>query len=562
MLKSTIFALLFCLSFVANAQQKQAIYTRQDSLRGSLSPLRTCFDVVYQDLNLRVDVAKKHISGYNTIAYKVITPFTKLQIDLFENYTVDSIVQNISQNLQQKKTKKLSFVREGKAIFVDFGLLQTPNTTNLSNAITVFYRGNPIIAVNPPWEGGFSFAKDKENRDWIGVSCEGIGASIWYPNKDHLSDEVDSMRIYCEVPQGLTCIANGNLKSQNNTSDGFTGFEWKVSYPINSYNVTLNIANYTQISDIYVSESSVKKDTLQLDYYVLDYNKNKAIPHFEQVKTMLACFEKYFGKYPFWRDGYALVETSYWGMEHQGAIAYGNNYKNLPEGFDFIIIHESGHEYFGNSLSVNDHAEMWIHESFTTYSEALYMEYTKGYNAAVAYLWKQKPKIANVTPMLGDMGVNYNDWVGSDVYYKGTWMLHSLRNTIENDSIWFRTLKEYSEKFKISNVTTQQTIDFFNAQTGKNLTSIFNQYLRHAKPPKFVYFLSYDKDITTLHYRWETEEKGFDMPMKVKKTEFDKNYQIIFPTKDFQTMKFKGKIENPQFAEELFYFQLLKANKD
>jgi aminopeptidase N len=521
---------------------------------------------VHQDLNIRVNIAQRYISGYNTIAYKVIIPFTKLQIDLFENYTVDSIVQNISQNttqnLQPKKTKKLSFVREGKAIFVDFGVLQNLTTENLSNSITVFYRGNPTVAVNPPWEGGFSFAKDKEDRDWVGVSCEGIGASIWYPNKDHLSDEVDSMRIYCEVPQGLTCIANGNLKSQNNTSDGFTGFEWKVSYPINSYNVTLNIANYTQISDIYVSESGVKKDTLQLDYYVLDYNKSKAIPHFEQVKTMLACFEKYFGKYPFWRDGYALVETSYWGMEHQGAIAYGNNYKNLPEGFDFIIIHESGHEYFGNSLSVNDHAEMWIHESFTTYTEALYMEYTKGYNAAVAYLWKQKPKIANVTPMLGDMGVNYEGWVGSDIYYKGTWMLHSLRNTLDNDVLWFKILKEYSEKFKISNVNTQQTIDFFNAQTGKNLTPIFNQYLRYAKPPKFVYFLTYSKNKTTLHYRWEAEEKEFNIPMKVKKTEFDKNYETLFPTKDFQTITFKGKIENPQFAEELFYFDLLKANKN
>ncbi len=555
MLKNYIaFILLLCFPLISHAQY---IYTRQDSLRGSLSPLRTCFDVVHEDLNLRVDINKKSIAGHNKITYKITQPFTKLQLDLFENLVIDSVVAN---------NQKLKFTREGNAFFVEFATLQAltnaNSTINSTNSLTVFYHGNPTIAANPPWDGGFTFAKDKQNRDWVGVSCEGIGASIWYPNKDHLSDEPDSMRIYCEVPTGLTCVANGNLISQRNTNDGFTGFEWKVSYPINNYNVTLNIANYAHIHDVYVSKNSTKNDTLQLDYYILDYNKNKAEKHFQQVKTMLACFEKYFGKYPFWRDGYALVETPYWGMEHQGAIAYGNNYKNLAEGFDFIIIHESGHEYFGNSLSVNDHAEMWIHESFTTYSEALYVEYTKNYNDAIAYLWKQRKNIANVTPMLGHFDVNYEGWVGSDIYYKGTWMLHSLRNTIDNDELWFATLKEYAEKFKISQVTTKQTMEFFNAKIGKNLTSIFNQYLLYAKPPKLVYFMTYDKKTTTLHYRWEADEKEFSMPMKVKTSEFESKYQTIFPTKDFQTLILKGQVEYPQFAEELFYFDLAKANKN
>lgn len=555
MLKNYIaFILLLCFPLISHAQY---IYTRQDSLRGSLSPLRTCFDVVHEDLNLRVDIGKKSIAGHNKITYKVTQPFTKLQLDLFENLVIDSVVAN---------NQKLKFTREGKAFFVEFATLQVitnaNSTINSTNSLTVFYHGNPTIAANPPWDGGFTFAKDLQDKDWVGVSCEGIGASIWYPNKDHLSDEPDSMRIYCEVPTGLTCVANGNLISQRNTNDGFTGFEWKVSYPINNYNITLNIANYAHIHDVYVSKNGTKNDTLQLDYYILDYNKNKAEKHFQQVKTMLACFEKYFGKYPFWRDGYALVETPYLGMEHQGAIAYGNNYKNLAEGFDFIIIHESGHEYFGNSLSVNDHAEMWIHEGFTTYSEALYIEYTKGYNDAIAYLWKQRKNIANVTPMLGHFDVNYGGWVGSDVYYKGTWMLHSLRNTIDNDELWFAALKEYAEKFKISQVTTKQTIEFFNAKTGKNLTSIFNQYLLYSKPPKLVYFMTYDKKTATLHYRWEADENEFSMPMKVKTSEFESKYQTIFPTKDFQTLVLKGQVENPQFAEELFYFDLAKADKN
>jgi aminopeptidase N len=545
-MKKNLIYLLFFLPFFTHAQH---IYTKQDSLRGSLSPLRTCFDVVHYDLNLRVDIDNQAISGYNKISYKVLQPFQKLQLDLFENLAIDSIVAD---------NKKLNFVREGKAFFVEFATPQTITATGICNSLAVYYHGKPTIAVNPPWDGGFTFAKDKQQRTWLGVSCEGIGASIWYPNKDHLSDEPDSMRIYCEVPKGLICVANGNLKSQKNTSDNFTGFEWKVSYPINNYNVTLNIANYAQIKDIYVSG----KDTLQVDYYVLDYNKTKAEKHFQQAKTMLACFEKYFGKYPFWQDGYALVETPYWGMEHQGAIAYGNNYKNLEEGFDFILIHESGHEYFGNSLSVNDHAEMWIHESFTTYTETLYMEYTKGYKEALKYLWKQRKNIANVTPMLGHLGVNYDGWVGSDIYYKGTWLLHSLRNTIDNDSIWFATLKEYAEKFKISQVTTEQTISFFSEKTGKNLLPIFNQYLRYAKPPKLVYYLSQDKKNTILHYRWQADEADFAMPMKVKNSEFANQYQTIFPTKDFQTLTLKGNVENPQFAEELFYFELLKVDKN
>jgi aminopeptidase N len=522
----------------------QEIYTRQDSLRGSLSTLRTCFDVYHYDLNLRVDVAKKTIAGYNTISYKVVQPFDKLQLDLFENLQIDSIIWNKAQGKE-----RLKFEREGKAFFVFF-----PITQNINSSISVYYSGKPIISVNPPWDGGFTYKEDKEGKTWIGVSCEGIGASLWYPNKDHLSDEPDSMRIYCEVPDSLVCVANGNLISQRKTKDNFIGFEWKVGYPINNYNVTLNIANYAHLQDFYVSED---KDTLRLDYYVLAANAKKAAKHFKQVQPMLACFEKLFGKYPFWKDGYALVETPYWGMEHQGAIAYGNQYKNNKWGFDYIIVHESGHEYFGNSLSVNDHAEMWIHESFTTYVEALFVEHIYGEKTMIAYLLEQQENIRNTTPMLGHLGVNYDKWDGSDIYYKGTWMLHSLRNTVADDKTWFATIKAFAEKFKISQLSTEQVIDFFNEKTGKNLTPIFKQYLTVAAAPKLVYYLERGKKKTTLYYRWQADEPNFNMPMKIK-VGGETQYQTIYPQKDFQKLIFATNetAQNPVFATELFYFEL------
>ncbi len=536
----------FLIFFATHFAVAQSRYTRQDSLRGSLSAQRTCFDVVHYDLNLRVIPDQQSIVGYNRITYKVVQPFDKIQLDLFENLQIDSVkFGNIA----------LPFEREGKAFFVKFPMTQTV-AKDVTHSLTVYYQGRPTVAINPPWDGGFTYKQDKAAKTWIGVSCEGIGASLWYPNKDHLSDEPDSMRIYCEVPTGLVCVANGNLISQRQTADNYTGFEWKVSYPINNYNVTLNIADYARLQDFYVSET---KDTLQLDYYVLAANAKKAQKHFEQVKPMLACFEKLFGKYPFWKDGYALVETPYWGMEHQGAIAYGNKYQNNKWGFDYIIVHESGHEYFGNSLSVNDHAEMWIHESFTTYVEALFVEYMYGNQTMLTYLMEQQQNIQNITPMLGDMGVNYDKWEGSDIYYKGTWMLHSLRNTVANDTLWFATIKDFATKFKISNLNTQQAIDFFNARIGKNLTPIFNHYLRVPAPPKLVYQVETKKKKIIVKYRWQSPFTDFNMPVKVKLSN-EKNYTTLYPTQEWQeiTLKFKETPEGLRFSQELFYFEVGK----
>jgi aminopeptidase N len=546
-----ILLFIFILTFNSIAQ-----FARQDSLRGTLSPIRACYDVTFYDLKLKVIPLSQSIEGSNTIYYKSTTDFKKMQIDLFANMQIVNILQN---------EKSLKFTREGNAVFINFADIQKKGK---NYSIKIEYRGKPQIARNPPWDGGFSWKKDPNGKDWIVVSCEGTGASLWFPNKDHLADEPDSVRISCAVPKGLTCVSNGNLRStkelknevQSSDSkqlDGisplpFNEFEWFVSYPINNYNITLNIADYANFKDVYTAQDGEKLD---LDYYVLKPNLEKAKAHFKQVKPMLACYEKYFGKYPFWKDGYALVETPYWGMEHQSAVAYGNNYKSNEYGFDFIIIHESGHEYFGNSISCNDHAEMWIHESFTTYMEALYVECTQGYEKSIKYLEKQKVGIRNGEQLIGPMGVNYPQ-PDSDIYYKGTWMLHTLRNVVNNDKIWFETLKGLAMKFKISNVSTQQIIDYFNEKTGKNLTPYFDMYLRTKHIPTLQYQLT-TKSNNTVELRYRYKDATDSMPIKAG---FGLQlYEVIMPTSEWQTKIFQ-KVEGNELriATELFY---VKAEK-
>lgn len=536
-----IFLFAFLSSYDVYAQKnKGGKYTRQDSLRGSLNKDRICYDVTYYDLKVRIEPDKKYISGKNIIHYKTINDFSRLQIDLFENMKIESITQN---------KKSLKFKREGNATFVDFPTIQKKGT---NNSIEIKYAGNPRPAVNPPWDGGFSWRKDAKGKDWIGLSCEGLGASVWFPNKDHLSDEPDSMKIVAEVPKGLMCVANGNLKEKKELKDNFTSFDWRVSYSINNYNVTLNIADYTHFSDVYTSFDG---DKLALDYYVLPENLEKAKKQFQQVKPMLACYEKLFGKYPFWKDGYALVETPYLGMEHQGAIAYGNKYMNGYQGFDltnsgqgtkfdYIIIHETGHEYWGNSVSCQDHAEMWIHESFCTYAEGLYVECMWGKEAGYAYQNGYFSNSSNSQALIGDMGVNGEG--SSDMYPKGASFLHTLRNVVDDDVLWFKTIKNLAENFKHKTTNTEEIIQFMNKELKKDYTAFFNQYLRYPKIP----ILEYRKKGRNLECRWKTDVKNFDMRVKIKNIKNE--YEWINPTNEWKTTNVR--IENRVELQPLSFY--------
>lgn len=502
-------AIFIGLSWTAAKAQR---FTEADSLRGSLRPERTCYDVKFYDLKVSIDIANKSISGSNTIVYKVVRGFNMLQIDLFENMEIDSILH---------KKRAVVFHRKHAAVFVDLGEMQEED---ILDTIIVHYHGTPRPAINAPWDGGFTWKKDKNGKDWVSVSCEGLGASVWFPNKDHLSDEPDSMRISYTVPTGLDCISNGVMrkKTENKATKkkknqpampASTTFEWFVSYPINNYNVTLYIGDYVHFSDTFVSPYDSTK--LPLDYYVLSYNLDKAKKQFKETHQTLFVMEKYLDKYPFFNDGFALVESPYLGMEHQSAIAYGNGYKAgymgmHPQGipFDYIIMHESAHEWWGNSITCRDHAELWIHESFTTYMESVYVEETYGADALKVYQQYQRGNIYNSQPIVGPKGVNFNKH-NNDIYYKGAMMLHTLRNSFGSDEKWWKFLKTFYQKNKISNIASQDFIDFVNQYDGdevRNYNSFFEQFL-------------YNSQIPTVQYRLRQENKTLKVELKLQSTE-------------------------------------------
>ena len=528
-------------------------YSRKDSLRGSLTNLRSCYDVYFYDLNVIIDEKEKFIeNSFNEISFDVISDFQKIQIDLSLNMEILLI---------EFEDTELNYTREFDAVFIDF---PRELKTGDRSKIKIWYNGYPRKAVNPPWDGGFSWKKDKNNNPWIGVSCQGLGASVWWPCKDHQSDEPDSMRITVSARKPLQIICNGNLINETITwsnilQDSLNRSEWFISYPINNYNVTLNIGDYTHFQDQYISD----KDTLDLSYYVLSYNKEKAKTHFEQVKPMMYCFESFFGKYPFWDDGYALVETPYLGMEHQSAIAYGNDYLPGYRGslgysggldFDYIIIHETGHEWWGNSITTNDIADMWIHEGFCTYSEALYVECMYGYDQMLDYVNNQKRFIRNKSPIAGHYHVNHQG--SGDMYQKASVMLHTLRTLIDDDELWFSIIREISDKFKYKTINASEIIDFIMTRTEKDLTIFFSQYLNNSDIPEFQYQLIKEGRNTAIKYRWEAIE-GFDMPLLVNSGNDD---FWIYPDNSWQEMSL-GKIDSREFLvqEALFLIDIKKV---
>ena len=502
---------LIFLSLIFSLSALSQEFTYSDSLRGNLSEFRSCYDVYYYDLDVTVDdQQQKIINSYNNIHIKALSNFQTIQIDLFENLKIHSI---------QFEHKKLEFQRIHNAVFINF-----PRIINENEKISfkVLYSGKPRVAVNPPWDGGFSWEKDNNGNPWVGVSCQGLGASSWWPCKDHQSDEPDSMKITSTVRYPLQVISNGKKKSDKTffseeLQSKANKSSWYVSYPINNYNVTLCIGDYKYFNDIHINNF----DTLELDYYVLKYNYNKARDHFQQVNPMLECFEKYFGPYPFYKDGYTLIETPYLGMEHQSAIAYGNNYlpgyngnKQFIAGldFDYIIVHETGHEWWGNSITTNDIADMWIHEGFCTYSEVLYVECIYGYDIMLKYVNNQKRSVRNDKPIIGPYNVNKKG--SNDMYQKGSLMLHTLRSLIDNDSLWFSIIKGISEEFKYKIVDGIEIINYINEKVDLDLYYFFKQYLNNADIPIFEYKIQKNGRGSTLLYRWNAIN-DFNMNIKV-----------------------------------------------
>ncbi|MNJ98057.1 Aminopeptidase N [compost metagenome] len=513
-------ALLLAFTVLSIYNSTAQNFTRRDSLQGGLRDERNSFDVQRYDLNITVDPEKRFISGYNDITFKVVENTQKIQLDLFENMKVDSIVF---------KGQKLAYKRDNDAVFITFA---KPLQKGDEGKLRFYYSGNPIVAKNAPWDGGFVFAKDSDGKPWIGVAVQGTGASLWYPVKDHQTDEPDKgASIKVAVPNGLMNVSNGRFIGSEDLKNGYTRWDWEVTNPINNYNITLNIADYVHIHDNHKG--------LDLDYYVLRKNEDKARKHFEEVKPMMDCFQSKFGKYPFFEDGYKLVETSYLGMEHQSAVAYGNKYRKGYLGndmsgtgvgmtFDYITIHETGHEWFGNSITSKDVADMWIHEGFTTYSESVFIECQYGYDKAMQYITGQQLRVINNKPIIGIFGVNKEG--SGDMYYKGALLLNTLRHIVNNDDKWWKMLLKYSETYKKQIIDTETVVAFFNKETGTDLTSIFDQYLRYKSIPKLQIKLNDNK----LEYRWQTDVTNFKMPVGI----IVNNKQVrLDATNNWQTIK-------------------------
>lgn len=478
-------------------------FTRKDSLRGGFSFERICYDVQRYDLNITINPEEKLIRGYNDITFKTVKNTQKIQVDLFENMKIDSIIFD---------GRLLEYKREFDAVFITFPKPLAVDGTD--KTIRFYYSGTPQIAKYPPWDGGFVFKTDSKGKPWIGVAVQGTGASLWYPVKDSQSDEPDfGATIKVAVPDGLMNVSNGRFKGSENLKNGYTRWDWEVKSPINTYDITVNIADYVHIHD--------NHNGLDLDYYVLPENEEKAKKHFEEVKPMLDCFESKFGKYPFAEDGYKLVETSYLGMEHQSAVAYGNKYRKGYQGsdisgtgigllFDYITIHESGHEWFGNSITSKDIADLWIHEGFTTYSESVFVECLYGYEKAMEYINGQKKRVSNRSPIIGYYGVN--DKGSTDMYYKGALLLNTLRHIVNDDPKWWKLLLKYSETYRHKIIDTQTVITFFNTETGRDLTPVFEQYLRYKNIPELEVAVK-NKEVK---FRWITDVPDFKMPIIIK----------------------------------------------
>jgi aminopeptidase N len=496
----------------------ESVPTRAAMLRGAYGPFRANNDLLYYHLDIRVDPDKQFISGKNTIRFRMLKDGTRIQLDLFETLNIDKILLG---------TMPLKYERDTGAVFINF-----PQTLHAGQVYSIdfYYSGHPVETGR---FGGVTFKKDGSGHVWINTACEGIGASMWWPNKDQWRDEVQEMDISVAIPNDLVDVSNGKFVGKTDLKDGYTRWDWKVHYPINNYDVSLNIGNYVHFSD--------KLADILLDFYVLPEDLVKAKRQFAQAKGMLEAYQHYFGEYPFAKDGYKLIEAPYSGMEHQSAVTYGNLFENgylgrdwtgvgISPRFDFIIIHESGHEWFGNSITAADPSDEWIHEGWTTYLESLYVEYRWGTDDAIKYLNGYKPKAHNMRPIIAERGVNAE--TTEDQYFKGALMINTLRSVINDDAKWWALLHGFYQHFKYQNIMTEDVVAYFNQHTGMNLTPIFDQYLRHTQIPRLE--LLFGEAPEMVMYKWRADEDGFVMPVRVGAPG---HWQIIHPTTHWQSMQ-------------------------
>lgn len=533
--------------FLAVSHAQAQYFSMDDTLRGSITAERAWWDLTFYNLKVKVNPANKSISGSNEIHYKVLQTSDVMQVDLQPPLTLERVEQG-GQNLE--------FTLKGKNAYMV--KLKAPQTPGSRQFVTVWYSGNPIVARNAPWDGGFSWSSHDGGKPFIATSCQGLGASAWWPCKDHMYDEPDSQAITVTVPKGLMDVSNGKLRRTVQNDDGSQTFEWFVQNPLNNYGVNVNIANYSHWSDTLNGEKGI----LPLDYYVLPEDLEKAKVQFQQVKGMLRAFEYWFGPYPFYEDGYKLVQVPYLGMEHQSSVTYGNKFKNGYLGmdmsytgwgkkWDYIIIHESGHEWFANNITYKDIADMWVHESFTNYSECLYTEFHYGKAAGAEYVRGLRRSIKNNNPIIGTYGVNKEG--SGDMYNKGGNMLHTIRQIVDNDVLWRDILRGLNRDFYHQTVDGAQIEAYISQKSGKDLSKVFDQYLRDYRIPVLEY--RYEKK-GKISYRWSNCVDGFNMPVKIALS--PGKYEFITPTTEWQKASFKGDKKAELPVQEDFYVESRK----
>ncbi len=534
---------VFCLPEAALAQPAPDEFSEADHLRGGYGPYRSNNDLLYYHLDVRVDPDKQYLSGKNSIRFKMLVDGTRIQLDLVPTFQINKIM------LDQAKGASLPLHYEraaGRTVYVDF-----PKVLRKGVVYTIefYYSGHPVEMGR---FGGFVFRKDPMGRNLVNTACEEEGASVWWPNKDQWRDEVESMDISVEAPSDLVEVSGGRFQGKQELADGYTRWNWRVQYPINNYDVSLNIGKYVHFADRY--------GALTLDYYVFPEDLDKAKRQFVQVKDMLGAFTRYLGDYPFPKDGYKLVEALYSGVENQTAITYGNHFENgylgrpkegIGTRFDFIIVHESAHEWFGNSITAKDRSDMWIHEGWANYSEALFVEHMWGKQDAITYVNTGKDKVKNEVPIISEAGVFSTP--PTDQYKKGALFLNTLRSVIDDDKQWFSLLRDYYRHFKYQTIMTADMVAFFNRHTGRELRPIFDEYLRYAAIPTLE--LHFDAYAHSVAYRWLAQEKDFAMPVRVGLKD---HWQIIHPTVSWQQMSTPVGKEDFDVATDLYYINVSK----
>ena len=504
----------------------------RNRLLGALSPERTCYDVQHYDINIDIDVDKKYVKGYVDFTAVAVDDFTVLQVDLAKDMQLNGVYY---------LGNKLETTRKKDAVFVEFPKINRETMFNFR----VQYEGKPRESSNPPWDGGFVWGKDQKGRPFVSVVCEGDGAGLWWPLKDHIMDEPDKgAKMTFTVPSGLFCVSNGQLTSTaEDLENGKKAYTWEVDNPINNYNISVQLGYYVLVQDTLHRNGKIES----LNHYVLDYHQEVAKNHFQQAKNVIRFFEKYFGDYQWWEDGYKLVEVSYLGMEHQSAVTYGNAWNNWGGSrpwtkayygiVDGLLFHETAHEWWGNSVTVADPAHMWIHEGMAVYSESMFIEDQLGYNVMIDFMLRKRTNIQNKLPIVGPENENY--WAFGDSYNKGAWVMHTLRHVIDNDSLWWDILKSFAVDNARKHVKTDDFQTYVESRTDQDLEYFFDQYFFDHRPPKLEYYQKGNK----LFYRWADVIPDFRMPLDVDINGIEKR---IYPTSSVQTL------EIPELAVIIF----------